>query len=529
MKQNEQNALTKKILQYQGEIQELTVKRRVLIESTTPANKVTRKIEDELIKKRMQRVTEKMYDIKNKISYSEKSKKRKQEEKSKYIEQKKFEKDRKRKALELKTRSPMSNASYTISNDDDTLCSILTKIKKRKENHSPCKDEFNKLNLLAATSEHFLSPEMSILMSPLILSPVNSPSLKRNEFGESIIKKELCYNHITPFDKKEHITKYDLENKNKLVIGKLQKIKFLTAAEIRMVSSYGKDELFPTMKFVERSDPDLLFGGSIMNEIFAKLKIHINGIDDEDAYEIKYKIRDIFSVLTTHITSRRSYVRETLEKLIISKYKKKSQVLIYLKKIKLTIQMFILLELIFEKRMFDITILQKFRQPEYENDEEVKQAWFVYCYEIMRCVSLKWKKSLSKNYICSQAKLDSSITTSDEAFARWLLYLKLPNLLKLAEEGNLNKEEVKKKIKQGPHDSKTNIHLYSTIYGSVKETRSNATTMKKWNDIFWEQTEIFCKNQLRKRCADNSFEMKSIIETHRISLPSRDIINEDFY
>ena len=63
----------------------------------------------------------------------------------------------------------------------------------------------------------------------------------------------------------------------------------------------------------------------------------------------------------------------------------------------------------------------------------------------------------------------------------------------------------------------------------MKETRSNATTMKKWNDIFREQTEIFCKNQLRKRCVDNSFEMKSIIETHRISLPSRDIINEDFY
>ena len=80
-----------------------------------------------------------------------------------------------------------------------------------------------------------------------------------------------------------------------MVIGKLQKIKYLSAAEIRMVSSFDKDELFPTMKFVERSDPDLLFGGSIMNNFFAKLKIHINGIEDEDAFEIKYKIRDIFS------------------------------------------------------------------------------------------------------------------------------------------------------------------------------------------------------------------------------------------
>ena len=34
--------------------------------------------------------------------------------------------------------------------------------------------------------------------------------------------------------------------------------------------------------------------------------------------------------------------------------------------------MFMLLELILEKIMFDFTILQKFRQPEYENDEEEK-------------------------------------------------------------------------------------------------------------------------------------------------------------
>ena len=80
----------------------------------------------------------------------------------------------------------MSNASYTISNDEDTLCSILTTTKKRKENHSPCKDDFIKLNLLAATSEQLLSPDISILMSPLLpmLSPTNSPKLRNNAFEE---------------------------------------------------------------------------------------------------------------------------------------------------------------------------------------------------------------------------------------------------------------------------------------------------------------------------------------------------------
>ena len=71
------------------------------------------------------------------------------------------------------------------------------------------------------------------------------------------------------------------------------------------------------MKFVERSDPDLLWGGSIMKEIFEKLRFDTSDTEESD---LKYKIRDTFSVLTTHIASRRSYVRETLEKLIISKY-----------------------------------------------------------------------------------------------------------------------------------------------------------------------------------------------------------------
>ena len=61
-------------------------------ESTTPANKITRKIEDEMIRKHMQSKTEKMYEIKSRLSFSEMNEKRKQEEKSKYIEQKNMKK-----------------------------------------------------------------------------------------------------------------------------------------------------------------------------------------------------------------------------------------------------------------------------------------------------------------------------------------------------------------------------------------------------------------------------------------------------
>ena len=45
-----------------------------------------------MIRKHMQRKTEKMYKIKSRLSFSETNEKRKQEEKSKYIEQKNMKK-----------------------------------------------------------------------------------------------------------------------------------------------------------------------------------------------------------------------------------------------------------------------------------------------------------------------------------------------------------------------------------------------------------------------------------------------------
>ena len=64
---NDKKGLTKKLLHYPKEIQELKEKQIALKESTTPSNKETRKIEDEMIRKHMQRTTEKMYEIKKNL------------------------------------------------------------------------------------------------------------------------------------------------------------------------------------------------------------------------------------------------------------------------------------------------------------------------------------------------------------------------------------------------------------------------------------------------------------------------------
>ena len=56
-----------------------------------------------------------------------------------------------------------------------------------------------------------------------------------------------------------------------LSILRLQKLKKITDSEVRVITQYGKNELFPRMQFVDRFDTDLLFGGSIMKEIFELL------------------------------------------------------------------------------------------------------------------------------------------------------------------------------------------------------------------------------------------------------------------
>ena len=100
-----------------------------------------------------------------------------------------------------------------------------------------------------------------------------------------------------------------------LSILRLQKLKKLTDSEVRVITQYGKNELFPRMKFVDRFDEDLLFGGSIMKELFDLLNYKKEN-NYGNAIDLKLKIRNIYTVLTTQITSRRCYVRDQVETII---------------------------------------------------------------------------------------------------------------------------------------------------------------------------------------------------------------------
>ena len=179
--------------------------------------------------------------------------------------------------------------------------------------------------------------------------------------------------------------------------------------------------------------------------------------------------------------------------------------------------------------MFKLSIFDKFRNPKFEDDDDVKLAWYTYIVDFMKCVSSKWKKIISEKYMGNRVKIDSYITISDEAFVRWLLWLKLDHYLELNKKGELQLETKIKKTRLGPHDSKHHIDYYSKLYKDVKESRKDGTIMKKWNDIFWEQAEIYCPGKARKKRYGNNYNTNNIGDGENNALPSRDEIEEELY
>ena len=85
----------------------------------------------------------------------------------------------------------MSNSKESASYSEDSLSTSLSNTKKKRSSFF-CKDEFMNLKILTDASEQLLSPEISMLMSPLpIFSPTKSPQLKKKNMVK--IKQEKSY------------------------------------------------------------------------------------------------------------------------------------------------------------------------------------------------------------------------------------------------------------------------------------------------------------------------------------------------
>ena len=193
---------------------------------------------------------------------------------------------------------------------------------------------------LGDTADELQSPDCASIMSnfrtlnqvsqnrtsPKRTSPLRN--VNRNKTTNySDTKKNLGFSKLTPVESRKFNTlddddAYQIDNTlNEKIIIKLRNLKYLTDNEITAVTKYSKNELFPRMKFLDRTDADLNYGGAIITEIFDILKINVDAEKINRTIANKITL-DIFSILSMHITARRCYIRETMEKLIPSKLTK---------------------------------------------------------------------------------------------------------------------------------------------------------------------------------------------------------------
>jgi len=146
--------------------------------------------------------------------------------------------------------------------------------------------------------------------------------------------------------------------------------------------------------------------------------------------------------------------------------------------------------------MFPKEFLSDFRAYEekdgtVEISTSLRTAWSSFIAEFCRSVSYHWKSYLLKIRNREKATFHENLSTSDEAFAMWIVFCKYDETKLEADEiksiGLDKWKETKKKKRAGPHDSKEYMDYYVKFYNQVKENRKNSTSDKFWQDIFFDE------------------------------------------
>lgn len=144
--------------------------------------------------------------------------------------------------------------------------------------------------------------------------------------------------------------------------------------------------------------------------------------------------------------------------------------------------------------MFDITLMDKFRDPAIESEadieEDVKNAWCIFISDFCKCVSFHWTNYLKNIERKESATFRGMLTASDEALAIWLIKIKYEEVKAAAdyikEHGNDAWKKTKKSRKSGSHDSKWRLEEFIELHKSMKELRSNTKSNDLWESIFFD-------------------------------------------
>jgi hypothetical protein len=182
-------------------------------------------------------------------------------------------------------------------------------------------------------------------------------------------------------------------------------------------------------------------------------------------------------------------------------------------------------ELIKEEQMFDATLLEAFLDDQALSEaddtkkEQIKEAWYLYCYKILKYGNEQWLIAMKDKQLAKQKNIFKLVSCSDDALARWTILVQKPYFIEMKRK-NWEIDPATKGKKKGAHISKKEMPLYIELYDKIKSKRSNKMIKANWNKLFWAKMEQHHPDALQK---PQERRVRSILPKHTIArLPGMD-------
>ena len=280
---------------------------------------------------------------------------------------------------------------------------------------------------------------------------------------------------------------------------------------ISQLHAFCRDDLFKRIKMI--SSQQLEADGDIMKVCLAKIHYDSsNGVKQGLVNAIRTEIRNT-------INSRRGYVKRQIG-ITMTGMLALLHILFYI--MFLTLLLCKDLMKSNDLEMFDVNMMKYFYNPEYIDNVQVKNAWYIYVYRMLPMVNKRWRDNISSERIKNQELLFKSISISDEALVQWLIILWYPVLEKRKIGGWQNES---KSTGKGPHYTKQNKNIYIMFHNNIEKSRIDVQNAVIWNNLFWEQLrtkhiELFTEKK------DNRFSSKSLYDNVEFCLPGMNEEND---
>jgi hypothetical protein len=141
---------------------------------------------------------------------------------------------------------------------------------------------------------------------------------------------------------------------------------------------------------------------------------------------------------------------------------------------------------------------------EYEEDENVRELWYLFCYHFLPKINKNWKLCLEGTRILKKTFMyENMITTSDEAMILWMIKNWEPKLKDQSEKGwpdNVKKSKTKQGGKLGEQELRAGLKDYIQYHNLVNDfkNKENGAVACRWAEIFWEELVARNPNMFKK-------------------------------